>query len=289
MKDSPFEILGVPRAVVEHEQSTDSTLNLLKIAERLLAAYSRFYHPDVNPDAGGVFVSMTEALQELRTPGALEYAVRDYLEVVDRAEMIRRRDSNQAVAAERQSLAAVLELLANTSQFRVVGTNQPASFILQLGSARTFLDVMADDRTYLGVSATNVVEELPEQSEKPEYFEGVWSERYLDSDGTLSRFVHRPTRIGKVDIVGYVPATAFRYSTEEDVSMYVEDFSELGEASSAVHVRPLWTSPETAWYLPRLVGKSTEGASVVVRRANGDLAIAGTVQSRAYLQVSFSK
>jgi len=289
MVQSPFEILGIPKDVVQEMKSTGSLADLLKLAKKHFADYARYFHPDRNLATAGLYGRMANAMQELETPGGLSLAVRWYVGEVDLAERLRRREGDQAAATERESLAAVLGLLGNVSQLRVMGVTQPTSIMLQFGASRTILDVMAHDRTYLSLSATELADELPEQSERPEYVHGKWRELFVNPQGELVHYVHHPERMGKVDIVGFVPAAAFNHRTDEDISIHSEG-AELGEGFSNVRMTPTWTSPETAWYLPRLMDKFTPGANVVVRHShNGNLALAGTVQAQAHMQLSSSK
>jgi hypothetical protein len=193
---SPFEVLGIPKEVVEQMKSDDSLPELLNLCKKIFADYARYLHADINPASAGLYNNMASAIEELNMPTSFNLAVRQYVEeIVDRAERIRRRDRQQESDTKRESLAAALGLLRNISQFRVMGVNRSTSIMLQFGTARTILDVMDHDRTYLSLSATAVANELPEQSEKPKYANGCWSEQFLNQQGTLSSYVHHPNRI----------------------------------------------------------------------------------------------
>jgi len=286
----PFEVIGIPKEIVQ-KHKTDGTLeDLLKHAERVFAAHSRFLHPDVNTDPvmGALYVRMVNAIEELRSSAGMDLALRWFVGENDRATQRRHKESQQEAATQRESLVAVLGLLRNISQFRVMGVTQPTSVMLQFGASRTILDIVSHERTFLSLSATESSDELPEQSEKPEYVNGHWSEQYLNHEGVLKHYEHQPERFGKVDIVGFVPASAKKYHDNDDVLIYT-NHSELGEGLSGLRMTPSWTSPETAWFLRSMVEKFTKHADVVVRHSHsGHLALVGTIQASATIQRSSS-
>jgi hypothetical protein len=290
-KANPFEVLGISKELVTEYKSSDSLDLLLKHAKRIFSAHAGVLHSDINPNPvmGELYQKMADAMNELKTSAGFNLAVRWYVGEEDKAASVRRHESMQEAAIDREKLMAALGLLRNVSQFRVMGVKEPTSVMLQFGAARSILDVVSHDRTFLSLSATESADELPEQSDKPEYADGLWSEQFLNQQGKVSRYVHRPDRIGKVDIVGFVPAVAFKYRDDDDFQIH-NGSSELGEGLPSLRMTPTWSSPETAWYLRKLVSTFTNGASVVVRHGtNGNLALAGVVQAQASLQQRSSK
>jgi len=277
---NPLEVLGISKEVVEYEKSTNSLDNLLKLVERNFSTLARLYHPDVSPATADMYVRFTSAVQELRVPAGLRHAVQWYVGEDNRAIRLRHKEAARERQFDRESLLAGFGLLRNINQFKVMGVNKPTSFMLQFGPARTVLDVKTHDTTFLGLSAQEASEVLPEQSEAPEYTKGVWVERYLDHDGEEAQFVHKFSTIGRVNVVGFVPAREFR-SRDSEGDVIHHDDSELGEGPAQLRVAPSWSAPETAWYLPKLVPEHTEHAHVVVRQRNGHLALVGTVQAQA--------
>jgi hypothetical protein len=173
-------------------------------------------------------------------------------------------------------------LLGNINQFKVMNVNRQTSFMLQFGTGRTILNVVSHERTMLSLVSSDASEVLSEQSEKPKYIKGAWSERYLDENGEEARYTHASNFVGRVTVVGFVPAKEFR-SRDSEGDVIHHDISELGEGLAPMRTAPSWSAPETAWYLPKLVPERTEHAHVVVRRSSGYLALVGTVQAQANL------
>ncbi len=280
---SSLEVLGVPAELVERERSAGSSDNILKLAEGYYRAIARLYHPDVNPEAAEMLQPFTDAIQDLRHRDGLALAIERQTKQSDRARFQRNVQAELERRRERDSLSALLSLLENIDQFQVLGIKVPTSFILQFESSRTILDVVTHDRAFLSLAAGEI-DMLPEQSEAPSYRNGRWSEMFLNMSLKLTRYIHNPQMMGRVDVVGFLPSGALRHEGLQDDVVVEGEFSELGEGFSGITQAPAWTAPSEAWYLPKLTPRLSQGSEVVVRnRHSGHLARIGSIQSSAPL------
>jgi len=280
--ESSLELLGVPRDIVEFERSTGSLKKLLAIAEGAYKLLAPKYHPDVNhqPGAKEIFFRLNDAIEDLRDPDGLELAVERLVGEADKHANRRRIEQSIERKREKQSLRAMFDLLVNVGQFSVLDVTGPTSFLLQFGASRTILDVSANDQATLYLTSQDL-EVLPEQTERAEFIGGHWREMYLTNE-VKHWLNHVPTKSSPVTVVGFVPAQALRYQTEETIQVIHQERVELGEGVTEPRMVPVWTEPSEAWYVRFIKPKPTQSSEVVVRNHRGLLSIVGSIQAQAF-------
>jgi hypothetical protein len=292
---SSLEVLGVPKNVVAFESastSSESDARLKAVAEGVSKVYSRHYHPDRNsePGAASLYGELADAIADVRTENGMKLAIGRMVGEADRQLGISRVENEQREIEQADSLTAMLGLLQNIDQFGVLGIEQPTTYLLQLGSSRTILDVDSTRQATLSLT-TQEDDVLPYQPETTSYGNGEWHETYLADESRFLQLEHLRIASQAVTVIGFVPASATRRQRSRVESGLsgsyghtldeAEGYAQLDRRQTGVRIEPVWSRPQQAWYLSRIVPKGALFSEVVVRRRSGELALAGSIQASA--------
>lgn len=277
---SSLQVLGMPRDIVEFERSTNALDDLMVMARGNFNSMARFLHPDRNPHPGAseLYMQLSDAFDDIKDPDGLALAIERLVGENEKQTNRYRMDDAELRIREQKSLRAVLSLLGNVGQFTILDISTPTSFLLQFGASRTVLDVSSKDEATLYLTSQDL-EVLPDQTDMAKFINGHWQELYLvnEAEHWLN---HIPKSPSLVTVVGFVPAHAMHYRTEETIQVIPEERAELGEGVTELRMTPVWSEPSEAWFLPHLEAKPSKFSEVVARDRRGLLALIGSIQAQ---------
>lgn len=270
--DNPLTVLGLPSHLIMHEHNLGRYDRLLAIARDAFKALSKRYHPDYPGGDAAIMVQLLDARNELDDEEAIEYYVSELLGD-DHSEVLARQQLLQDIhAQQRASHDAVIQLLAMTHQYEVLGLNGPTSLLVEFADDHAVIDIRSTNET--AMTLVSVAADERSSGLLPRYQDGVWTALVTDHTDRRQQYV-ASQRVEGVRIIGGVtPSPGDGLSSGPILRSSLElDYAVLQGIA--------WFEPQDAWFMPRL-DRYQAGDSLVVMR-NGFVALVGAIAASADL------